>query len=286
MAATPQVILNAAGDPALRGTVSQVLRGQGFEVTEAANAEEACRAAAANPTLLILGPHPDGPEVCRRLKADPATAPVPCLYLFDDPTPVDNQPADGPDAFLGLPVHPVELTATVRLLLRAFRVAKGGRTGQGQGRKDGQLRREISGLRHLSHPPRTAVTARSFGLGPLREALPETFAELARHYGGLLDRALERRVYRVSQPLSEELRSLGERLGSLGAGPRDVVDLHRTALRGKGSATHAYVEEGRLLVLELMGHLASFYRQSFTGVRRPRPPDPHPREATKETPRA
>lgn len=50
-----------------------------------------------------------------------------------------------------------------------------------------------------------------------------------------------------------------------------MVELHSSALKRKtGAASHAkvqaYVEEGRMMVLELMGHLASYYRTYSLGA--------------------
>ena len=65
--------------------LSGSLRLAGFEVITAASGMEALRAAAASrPDLILLDvmmPGMDGPEVCRRLKADPRTAGVPVVFL-------------------------------------------------------------------------------------------------------------------------------------------------------------------------------------------------------------
>ena len=71
--------------------------------------------------------------------------------------------------------------------------------------------------------------------------------------------------------MSEALRELADRLGAVRAGPRDVVDLHTVVLRQRlATATveqaAAYGEEGRLLLLELMGDLVSYYRGYALGV--------------------
>lgn len=101
---------------------------------------------------------------------------------------------------------------------------------------------------------------------PLRTSRPDDFCELVVIYEDLLDRVMDRLTYRISDPLSETLIDLAERIGGLGAGPRDVVEIHGTALRHKtaGMTTtkaRGLADEGRLLVLELMGHLVSFYRR-------------------------
>ncbi len=65
---------------------------------------------------------------------------------------------------------------------------------------------------------------------------------------------------------SGALRAVADELGAVGAGPREVVALHGKSLRIKVDGLKqelkwAYIEEGRLMVLELMGYLADFYRR-------------------------
>lgn len=130
---------------------------------------------------------------------------------------------------------------------------------------------ELRSLEALSTPGPTSVTAQMFGIAPLREALPGTFRELVQRYAELLDKSLEQRAYKVDHNVSEALRLLADQLGFLRAGPRDVVDIHTSALRQRmndasPSRAHAYVEEGRLTVLELMGYMVLFYRSHSVGV--------------------
>ncbi len=102
--------------------------------------------------------------------------------------------------------------------------------------------------------------------GPLRRVAPDLFRTLAARYGELLERTVDQRVYARESALTEGLREMSVRLGRLQAAPRDVIDLHSHALEVQLAAAPArlaavYVEEGRLLVLELMGHLLSYYRR-------------------------
>jgi hypothetical protein len=62
------------------------------------------------------------------------------------------------------------------------------------------------------------------------------------------------------------------------AGPRDLVDMHGLALKIKTREVTpqkmgAYVEEGRFLILELMGYLAAFYRNYVLNGGRIAPPE-------------
>ncbi|MGK7956801.1 MAG: response regulator transcription factor [Crocosphaera sp.] len=117
----------------------------------------------------------------------------------------------------------------------------------------------------------TSVTARLFGAYPLQESLPDVFDELVENYGKLLDLALEQRVFKVDYNISEQLRILGDKLGFLKASPRDAVEIHTKVLKQKSQdvpmvKAQAYVAEGRLMILELMGYMASFYRKYYIGL--------------------
>jgi len=134
-----------------------------------------------------------------------------------------------------------------------------------------QLERELHSLERFSTPPGTATTAETFGLMPFRQASADTFNQVVQRYGDLMDLALEQQAYKVEHDISGKLRTIAEELGSFKAGPRDVVEIHSLALRKKTSqASHAkaqaYAEEGRMMVLQLMGHLASYYRTYSPGT--------------------
>ena len=142
---------------------------------------------------------------------------------------------------------------------------------QAQAQRIEQMERELRSLELLARPPTTAVTAQLFDAAPLSDSLPDTFDELVVRYGELLDQALEQRAYKVDYDISGNLRSVAEQMGFLKAGPRDVVKLHSTVLQNKtrdvpSAKARAYLEEGRVLVLELMGYLSSFYRNSALGA--------------------
>jgi len=114
----------------------------------------------------------------------------------------------------------------------------------------------------LPSPTRCSCADRS-----LRKTAPEFFAELVRHYVALLDEAVDQRIHQ-GEPLSAELGDLSARLIQLRASARDVIELHARALDDKLTTApqrlaRTYVEEGRFVVLELMGRLLSDYRTAF-----------------------
>lgn len=131
-----------------------------------------------------------------------------------------------------------------------------------------QREREVKSVEELSAGPIPRVTGRLYSGMSLRETHPGRFAELTAAYQALLLAAIDEQIYRVASSVSAKLSGLAEELGVLRCGPRDVLDLHMTVLkkaleehpRSRGPALH---EEGRLLVLNLMGQLAGFYRNYY-----------------------
>jgi two-component system cell cycle sensor histidine kinase/response regulator CckA len=120
----PATVLNVDDDPAGRAALSALLRHAGLEVREASSGEEALRLASEHPDLILLDvrlPDRDGRDVCRRLKADPATAPIPVLMLSGLAVRSEDRVSGldtGAEGYLVKPVEPEELLAHIRALLR------------------------------------------------------------------------------------------------------------------------------------------------------------------------
>ncbi|HYG62490.1 MAG TPA: response regulator [Thermoanaerobaculia bacterium] len=105
---------------------------------------------------------------------------------------------------------------------------------------------------------------------PLRAAFPERFAELVRDYGEILDRAVEQILQRQLAPFEHRLQKLASVAADLRAGPRDIVELHATAMKQREAEQgpqrmKLYLAEGRLRLLELMGYLVAVYRNRWLG---------------------
>lgn len=131
---------------------------------------------------------------------------------------------------------------------------------------------EIENFERLAHMVRPAtVTAGLFESGLLKDSVPDIFRQMVEDYSQILDQVLEQQTFRVKYPISDRLRSLAEKLGFLKAGARDVVELHTLTLKQKNATENvvkarAYADAGRLVVLELMGYLTTYYRKYFIGL--------------------
>ncbi len=121
------VVLVVDDAEAKRYVACRWLRRAGFEVIEGRCGADAL-ALAPQADLVVLDvrlPDLSGFEVCRRLRADPATAQVPVLHLSAHATTPHERASGldgGADGYLTQPVDEEELIATVRALLRIRRV--------------------------------------------------------------------------------------------------------------------------------------------------------------------
>ena len=126
-------ILYVDDDACQRRALTYLLQTAGFQTREAGTGTEALRLAADRPDLIILDvdlPDLNGFEVCRRIKAHPATSAIPVLHLsgvfvkaHDRTHGLDG----GADGYLTKPVEPDEAVATVRSLLRIHRAEEAAR---------------------------------------------------------------------------------------------------------------------------------------------------------------
>src|SRR5438132_13846685 len=108
-----------------------------FDVLTAANGPAALRICAAElPDLVLLDvmmPEMDGFEVCRRIKADPATADIPVVMVTALSDAADRLcgPEAAADDFLTKPVNDIALFARVRSLVRLKRMMEEWRLREG-----------------------------------------------------------------------------------------------------------------------------------------------------------
>jgi DNA-binding NarL/FixJ family response regulator len=198
--------------------------------------------------VLYYPPRPsDEIEVARLRRAAPAALLIVAASL-ESADQILDLIRRGADDAIRIPVDPFELEHAL-LLARERR----------SGLEEGAL------LKRFASVASTATTANLFGSKPLRTNHPDRFEELVREYAEILDIALEESMYRDAQQVPERLRALAHRLGEERVGPRDVVEMHTAAVgmrlrSGEIGRVQGYVEEGKMLLLELMGDVMAVYR--------------------------
>lgn len=258
-------LLWAEGDPAsipqLRDEANRILDHE-LVWLRAKTLEEALNVLARETIDLVLLdlelPGSDGLTGFEQIRASDPTVPILALAAReDDPVAAEALSLGALDSLpksehaLRLIAHSIRLGVHHARLQRELHEAK-------------ERERELMQMTELSQEP-SAVSASMFGASPLNQTAPDVFDRLTRTYGDAVELAVEHLVHADDVDTSLILRRLSDELGMLRASPRDVIELHTRSLRTKIAEAHpkrarALIREGRLLVLELMGNLATFYR--------------------------
>jgi len=284
MAESPRILVVDDNDDLRRATV-RLLSQAGYDVVEAAGGEECLRLARAGPPDLVLldvaMPAPDGIEVCRRLKADPDLAGAFVVHCSAHQTAAEDVARgldSGADGYLARPIGNRELLARVQGFLRhkcaldELRASERRHRERVEAMLQSGYDAEMRSLHDSSTARPSRITGQTLAVAPLSESAPQAFAGLREEYDRLLELALEQRIYRIDNACSQGLRALAQRMFQLGAGARDVTELHYVVLEARSSReppprARGFLEIGRLAVLELMGHLLSAYRNPHVVAR-------------------
>jgi PAS domain S-box-containing protein len=98
------------------------------------------------------------------------------------------------------------------------------------------------------------------------ELTSEDREQFMREYAALLDDAVEQRAYHVEHHTDQRAEALAEQLVQKYAHPRDLVRMHTNILKRMQRSSlpstklRVYAEEGRFLLLQVLGYLAAHYR--------------------------
>ena len=242
--------------PSTSAALAECLRAEDFRVHEPESDREAIRLAALRPDLILLADPPEA-DAANPLESR-LRAIVPDCVLARVPVPPSGS-AEGPG-----PEAPVVLAAVLKGMLGERRNAAEAAENRAAEEEIAALERDVFSVDRLEAEASTSLASPPFR--PLRVGQPERFAEAAAEFGRILERGLEQKAFRVEHDLTGGLRMLAERLARSSCGPRDVIEIHATTLKRKtfgvaAARARAYTEEGRMLVLELMGHLVAIYRR-------------------------
>jgi twitching motility two-component system response regulator PilH len=118
------VVLVVEDSVAQQKMITDLLQRSGMTVAIATDGVEALESIQTqHPDLVVLDivmPRMNGYEVCRRLKADPATQHVPVVMCSSKGEEFDRYwgMKQGADAYIAKPFQPTELIGTVKQLLR------------------------------------------------------------------------------------------------------------------------------------------------------------------------
>lgn len=156
-----------------------------------------------------------------------------------------------------------------RLLIRAMRYAIErhrllSQLQQAQRREAQQ--RELAGWQRLATLLSSGVAGRYYSARSLAEEAPGAFDEAVERHLHILGLSIDEQIHRVDHKVRDRLRTFAEELGRLRATPRDLIEIHsRTLEKGAPQSSRkaeaAYIDEARMILVQAMGYLASFYRR-------------------------
>jgi DNA-binding response OmpR family regulator len=121
----PPRVLIADDNPQGAELLEAYLADTGYELRTAADGEQTLRLVAEwHPDLILLDimmPRISGFEVCKRLRADPATRDIAVLMVtaLDQPADVERAVEAGTDDYLSKPINKTDLLLRARALLRS-----------------------------------------------------------------------------------------------------------------------------------------------------------------------
>lgn len=226
-----------------------------YKVTRATGVEEAVERVTTrrlDVILLALGrPSPTGVEMVGTLRTNAGNIPIVVVTQSDDEE----------FALACIDAGAQDYLAGSELSLRSLLRSIGYAITRVRETQIRLLQETLQRYRSLSsEAQRTLVTAALAGSGTVSARHPEMFEDMVRHYGELLD---------LTGPENDPRHPYRERmartLGDLGAGPRDLLDIHLAALElltssCSGARAGYLLLESRLLALEMMGLLVDYYR--------------------------
>lgn len=220
--------------------------------------------------LLDLGlPDSNGLDTFVQVRENAPAVPILVLTALNDPeVGLETLQKGAQDYFVKQNIQTEPISRCVRYAIERDQVVR--RVEQMRQREEQS--REIQNVANLAENRSTSLTSQMYSATPLREAAPEEFSRVVKEYNTFLQCAVEERLFKVDHKSRETLQALGDYLVFLRAGPRDVVEIHSMALRDKANGASptkaaAFIEEGRLAVLGLMGYLVAHYRQNDLGMR-------------------
>ena len=165
--------------PANARLLSGILKVAGYEVVTAGGGEEGLRQVeATSPDVVLLDvmmPDMDGFEVCRRIKANPATSWLPVVIVTALQETADRVAAieAGADDFLTKPVDEVEVEARVKSLVRVKRQRDDLENAYKELRRAEAMRDGLAAM--MVHDLRTPLTAILGSLETMRMVEPNEF---------------------------------------------------------------------------------------------------------------
>jgi len=194
-----------------------------------------------------------GTDVCMELKEHPDYRDIIIILLSG----VKVSPEDrlmgleiGASDYINRPVNKKELIAKVNAFFQLKQMLVTPRQNEPFGALD---------------KDQTPITAQVFDLPDLWITYPDEFNRFVEAYAIILTDQIESRIFKISIENPNQVKELAIKFGFLKAGPKDIIKVHKEALKkivsdSTALKTYYIKEESRILLLEIFGYLLMYYR--------------------------
>lgn len=255
-------ILIVDDDPESAASLRFLLEKNGFYTVVATSAAETTRYLETGfPDLILMDvvlPDIPGTELCHALKQNKRLASLPVILISGlrvTPETRAGSLSSGAADFLPKPISKEPLLAAVRSALVNSRAEDDRIASDREMNTFSQYsRREV---------PETAVI---FEAAPLKVQFPEAHQHFIQDYIHLIDQAVDERFYKIDGGLRDKTVRLAEKLCFMKSDAKDVIEIHRLAVQSRIHNVNVkerriVMEEGRFLLISLMGALINLYRR-------------------------
>ena len=237
-------------------TLSTVMKKAGFNCITANNSKKCLELLKQNPDLLLLDvvlPDIPGIDLCLQIKKDPDLKHIPIILISGQLINSDDHAFGleiGADDYISRPIENRQLIARINAILRL---------------KETIIQSRLKEPYASFDQSNTEQTAKIFKQQSLKKTYPDVFKKNVETYIAIIDNTIERRIYKTEENTKNKTKQFAEELGFLNAGARDVIDIHKEALKkllpiNSARKTYYIKEESRIQLVECMGFLLNFYR--------------------------
>ncbi|MCF8306858.1 MAG: response regulator [Ignavibacteriales bacterium] len=253
----PKKVLIVDDEPENIRVIQRILQNAGYEVSSDNSAEECLdHLESEMPDMILCDVNltgMSGTDFCSIVKNDRKFLMISVILISGIKVTPEERAYGleiGADDYISRPFNSQELIARINSVFRI--------------KESASKKREEEFYEKFNYS-NTELTASVYQSEKIKNAYPEIFNRLVNDYKELLSMMIEQRTYKTADNPSTKILEFAGELGFLKAGARDIIDIHKEALNNpdihKSAKMALFIkEESKMLLLEAMGYLLTFYR--------------------------
>ncbi|MBM9521154.1 response regulator [Desulforhopalus vacuolatus] len=243
-------------------------------IKKALSGKEALSILLNNEIALILldvnMPEIDGYETAKIIRERDLSRHIPIIFLTADDSEIKNIMVGyklGAVDFIFKPIVSDEIVISkVKVFVELYEYKEEEQKKKAHELSSKRDAQEFASMKKLANSSIQKEQDQNLDVKTMNVVAPDVFNDLIQQFQKIMIRALDQRVLKVEYNIEDELKYMAETMGKIKAGPRDVINIFLQAQKelnrnSPPQKVQAYTEEGRLLLIRLMGELVLFYRR-------------------------